>query len=131
MGNVSQPFRTTQTIEEEYDDPSYGITPSALSKSYIRSQNVVRTFKRMWSNAYLPTLREHHQKTKGPLKETIKVGDIVQVHNDVKRANWKLAVVEALIRSDDGKVRVADIRTATGKSNRPINKLYPLEIVEP
>lgn len=59
------------------------------------------------------------------------VGDIVQIHNENKRFSWKLAVVENLIRSADGKVRAAEVRTANGKTNRPINKLYPLELSEP
>jgi hypothetical protein len=70
------------------------------------------------------------KKTRGPVEETIKVGDVVQIHSENKRSSWKLAVVENLIRSADGKVRAADIRTAKGKTNRPINKLYPLEITE-
>ena len=31
----------------------------------------------------------------------------------------------------DGQVRVANIRTAGGVTNRPISKLYPLELMEP
>ncbi len=79
---------------------------------------------------YLPSLHSHHQKTHGPQKEIIKVGDVVQIHNEGSRDNWKLDVVTNLIRSDDGQVRAADIRTAKGKTNRTINKLYPLEVTE-
>ena len=50
------------------------------------------------------------------------------VHHERPRIDWKLAVVERLIRSRDGHVRAADIRTASGKSNRPISRLVPLEI---
>lgn len=38
--------------------------------------------------------------------------------------------MEQLNRGEDGKVRSAEIRTAKGKTSRPINKLYPLELVE-
>ncbi|XP_045023523.1 uncharacterized protein LOC123467803 [Daphnia magna] len=117
-------------MEEELDDPSYGERASFLSKSYFRIQNVKKSFVRMWNNVYLPSLREHHQRTRGPIKEIIKVGDIVQIHNECKRYSWKLAVVENVIRGADGKVRAADVRTANGKTNRPINKLYPLELSE-
>ena len=118
------------TAEEEMDDPSYGKTPSVLSKSYLRSQNIKKSFIRQWNKVYLPSLRDHHQKTFGPLKEVIKVGDVVQIHNEGKRDEWKLAVVENLIRSPDGLVRAADLRTSSGKTNRPINKLYPIEVTE-
>ena len=33
-----------------------------------------------------------------------------------------------MVQGLDGHVRVANIRTKTGKTNRPIAKLYPLEI---
>ena len=39
-----------------------------------------------------------------------------------------MAVVESLIKGGDGLVRAANIRTKTGRTNRPITKLYPLEI---
>jgi hypothetical protein len=42
-----------------------------------------------------------------------------------------LSVIENVIRSADGEIRAADIRTANGKTNRPISKLYPLQVTEP
>ena len=65
------------------------------------------------------------------MKEVIKVGDVVLVHNDSKRTCWKMAVVEKLNRGGDGLVRSADIRTSNGRTSRPINKLYPIEVQEP
>jgi len=44
------------------------------------------------------------------------------------RIKWKLAVIEGLNKGSDGFVRSADIRTANGKTNRPIARLYPLEV---
>lgn len=38
--------------------------------------------------------------------------------------------MERLNRGADGKVRSAEIRTANGRTSRPINKLYPLEVFE-
>ena len=35
-------------------------------------------FWKIWSSIYVPSLREKHQKTKGPMKNIIKVGDVVQ-----------------------------------------------------
>ena len=56
------------------------------------------------------------------------MGDVVLVHDDKPRTMWKLAVIEELIRGNDGLVRAANIRTATGKTNRPIVRLVPLEV---
>ena len=50
------------------------------------------------------------------------------VHDDIPRVKWRLAVVEDIIAGEDGLIRAANIRTSTGKSNRPVTKLYPLEV---
>ena len=50
------------------------------------------------------------------------------VHDESPRLTWKLAVVESLIEGGDGLIRAANIRTSTGHTNRPITKLYPLEV---
>ena len=52
------------------------------------------------------------------------------MHDDIPRVHWKLAVVEKLITGLDGYTRAAEIRTATGKTNRSIAKLFPLEVTE-
>ena len=88
---------------------------------------LLQHFYKRWRQEYLTSLREFHRTT-GVNAQKIKVGDIVQVHDDKHRLNWKLAVVEGLVQGLDGHVRVANIRTKTGKTNRPIAKLYPLEI---
>lgn len=104
------------------DDPDYDAdpTPSDLSRRQALRRQVMTTFQKIWQHNYLVALREFHQATKGKHTEIIKVGDVVQVHHEGPRVEWKLAIVEGLIRSKDGQVRAADIRTATGKSNRPI-----------
>ena len=50
------------------------------------------------------------------------------VHDDIPRTNWKLAVNKKLITGLDGISRAAEIRIAGGKTNRPITKLFPLEV---
>ena len=47
------------------------------------------------------------------------------IHDDVPRTKWKMAVIEQLIRGND---RAATIRYNGGRTNRPISKLYPLEV---
>jgi len=50
------------------------------------------------------------------------------VHDDTPRIKWKMAIVE-LVQGADGHVRAANIRYGEGKkTNRPIAKLYPLEV---
>ena len=37
-------------------------------------------------------------------------------------------MIEAIHKGADGLIRSADIRTTTGKTNRPIARLHPLEV---
>ena len=66
--------------------------------------------------------------TAGNNEQRVRIGDIVLVHDDTPRIKWKLAVIEGLNKGSDGLVRSANIRTANGKTNRPIARLYPLEV---
>ena len=50
------------------------------------------------------------------------------MHDEGPRSAWKLAIIESLIEGGDGLIRAANIRTSTGCTNRPITKLYPLEV---
>ena len=50
------------------------------------------------------------------------------VHDNGSRINWKLAIVDNLIKGNDGLMRSATVRTRHGVTNRPVAKLYPLEL---
>ena len=56
------------------------------------------------------------------------MGDVVLIHDDGPRMQWKLPVVENLHEGGDGLIHAADLRTSSGKTNRPIIRLYPLEV---
>jgi hypothetical protein len=56
------------------------------------------------------------------------VGVVVLIHADKPRTYWKLGVVEEVNRGNDGLVRSANVRTAKGRTNRPITRLHPLEV---
>ena len=62
--------------------------------------------------------------------QRIRVGDVVLIHDDTPQMTWRLAVVEELIEGMDGLTRAAKIRTKHRRTNRPIAKLYPLEVNE-
>ncbi|XP_006814449.1 uncharacterized protein LOC102809591 [Saccoglossus kowalevskii] len=87
-------------------------------------------FWRRWSHEYITALRERHiNQHKGVKTNRIKVGDIVLVHDDIKkRLHWNLACVTKLLPGSDGIVRAAEIKTKSGMTNRDISRLYPLEI---
>ena len=63
----------------------------------------------------------------------MEVEDIVVVYEeDKERGEWKIGVVESLVKGKDNIVRGGKVRVATkGKLthlSRPVQKLYPLEI---
>ena len=61
-------------------------------------------------------------------KETPKIGDIVQLKEDLPRGSWKLGKIVELITSNDGNIRAAKVLLSTKNVvNRPLNLLYPLE----
>ena len=64
---------------------------------------------------------------------TVSIGDVVIVFEEnVKQGLWKIGKVEEVIRGRDGVVRGAKVKVMTkGKLvllNRPVQKLYPLEV---
>ena len=109
------------------DDPTYNSETSQIEDQAKRRDKLKQHFWNRWRQEYLTSLGEFH-KVSGKNETEIKVGDVVQVHDDTKRVNWRLAIVERIIKGKDGLVRAADIKTSTGYTNRPITKLYPLEV---
>ncbi|XP_048590618.1 uncharacterized protein LOC116613876 [Nematostella vectensis] len=91
-------------------------------------------FWKRWSGEYLTSLREFHCAHRdNEHRETVQVGDVVTVHDDgSKRNQWKIAVVEQLIKGRDDIVRGARVRLVTkGKPqrlDRPVQRLYPIEV---
>jgi len=90
---------------------------------------ILRDFQKRWRHEYLTSLRDYH-KASGENQQCVKKDDVVVVHDDTPHMTWRMAVIEDLITSGDGLVRVATIQTTTGLTNRPIMKLYPLELNE-
>ena len=112
----------------DYDpsDPDYG-SASDVRQRVTAQAHVLERFWNRWRHEYLTSLREFHRTT-GTNEQSIKTGDVVLVYDEGPRSSWKLAVIEDLIRGGDGLVRAAHIRTSTGYTNRPVSKLYPLEV---
>ena len=116
--------------QDELVDNDYCTGPllhDNLNKEAKAQAVILQHFWNRWKCEYLTSLRETHTAN-GSNKETIRVGDIVIVHDDVPRNKWRLAIVKELQRGRDNLVRAAYIQTTTGVTSRPITKLYPLEI---
>ena len=100
------------TEEDEWSDGTYNEDTSLVQHSAKVRVNLIHHFWNRWQREYLTSLREFH-KTTGKNEVAVKVGDVVQVQDETKRINWRLAIIESLIK---------------GCTNPPIAKLYPLEV---
>ena len=111
------------TDDDELVDPNYG----EICGSAKLLATILQSFQKRWRHEYLTSLREVHRNT-GTDYQTVKRGDVVLIHDDASRATWKMGVVEDYITGRDRIVRAVTLRTATGLTNRPISRLYPLEL---
>jgi len=115
-----------RTTIEDIRDPSYQ-EGDQLRRDAKRQSILLDHFTHRWRQEYLTSLREFYRPT-GTSGQQVKIGDVVLVHDECPRMNWKLAVIEDLTKGNDGMVRSATIRTKNGITNRPVVKLYPLEV---
>ena len=105
--------------DDELIDPTFVVMPRYLLTFY--------SFQKRLCHEYLTSLREVHRAT-GNNSTSVKTGDVLLIHDDTLHTTWKMEVIEDLITGGDGIVRVVTLRTATGLTNRPVTRLYPLEL---
>ena len=119
-------------------DGSEELSPNVLNKGQKYLSSLLRYWWDRWKHEYLVNrgLWESHNLSSTKCGEPqIKQGDVVTVHQDkVPRGFWRLGKFEHLIESKDGKVRGATLKVGSpgGKMsliNRPLSKLFPVEIV--
>ena len=80
-----------------------------------------------WKKEYLSALwGTHNNKVQGTVWP--KLGELVLIHDEGPRAKWKLGRIIRLYLGGDGVVRVVQLKTRIGLINRPVVKLYPLEL---
>ena len=114
---------------EEVEDPTY-VSGVNMREKVNKHSAVIEKFWNRWKTEYLTSLREFN-RISGHNKEVIKVGDVVIVHDEKPRMQWRLAVVEGLIKGGDNLTRAAHIRIGNYRTTRPIVKLYLLEVSNP
>ena len=85
---------------EDPKDPDYLVTP--IRRMVNRQTQLIQHFHTRWKQEYLTALREFH-KVKGTyVPQTIKIGEVVLIHDNSPRASWKMAVIKNLIKGNDG-----------------------------
>ncbi|VDM97290.1 unnamed protein product, partial [Onchocerca ochengi] len=123
-------------IDEDEFTPHRLNTQKKLIKHWPNTLKILDTFWEIGKEEYLTSLRERTQmEHKSPRIVEVRVpskGENVLVKEaEVPRGTWKLAKIEELNESADGKVRSVQIKLPNGKIlNRSVNVLYPLEIYQ-
>ena len=88
-------------------------------------------FWKRWKNEYLLCLRDYYKKGQSKANEIIDIDDVVIIAEEkAPRHLWNLGRVIDLIKGKDNVLRGACVKVGKTGSiiNRPINKLYPLEV---
>ena len=68
-------------------------------------QQFMQMFWRQWRNEYLTSLREHHWTRRANCNQKIKVGDVVLIHDDTSRNQWRLGSIIKIHRAKDDRIR--------------------------
>ena len=81
---------------EDPKDPDYLATP--IRRMANHQTQFIQHFQTYWKQEYLAALREFHNVKGTYAPQTIKVGDVVLIHDDSPRARWKMAVIKNMIK---------------------------------
>ena len=95
-------------------------------RKYKQVQAIANLFWKQWVQEYLPSLTKRTcWRDNAP---NLKVGElVVLVDEDLKRGKWPLGRVTNVMPSEDGVVRVVEVRTKDGTYTRPVTKICKLE----
>ncbi|EFO98006.1 hypothetical protein CRE_15742 [Caenorhabditis remanei] len=137
---VTLPLESTLTSLDDYM-PSKEAQAVETRKGTIKmleaSINASEKIWRRFSNEYLTELRTHHKsrmdKKRGSASQP-RVGQCVLLWEEqpTPRNVWKIGQIKELVKTPDGSIREAIVKTVTGNELRKsINHLIPLELDEP
>ncbi|XP_075150893.1 uncharacterized protein LOC142225003 [Haematobia irritans] len=100
-------------------------SPLHLVHRFRKMKALSQQFCLRWKDEYLKGLQKRY-KWKFPQRD-IEVGDLVVIRDEqLPPTSWKLGRVDDVHPGSDGRVRVADVRTANGVVRRPVVKLVIL-----
>ncbi|GFU30967.1 integrase catalytic domain-containing protein [Nephila pilipes] len=107
--------------------------PSAkenLSRRILYQTELLRQIWAKWKNNYLMQLRNAHNFVNPDLEKDLKWGDVVLIEGTTKsKYLWPLGIIENVIIGRDGHISSCLVQTAKGQYKRPIQLIYPLEII--
>lgn len=93
-----------------------------LRKQWRIAQRLADLFWSRWLKEVLPTLAPRSKWSREGAQ--LKVGDLVVVVDPASQRNvWPKGTVQKVYPGPDGRVRVVDIKTATGVTKRPATRV--------
>ena len=111
------------------------LSPDNLNRRQQYLAKLLHYWWNRWKHEYLVDPCETHNLSSNHCGEPcINKGDIVTIHQDkTPRGFWRLGKVETLIQGKDKNVRGTTVKVVSpnGKLtiiNRPLSKLYPVEV---
>ena len=127
--------RLLSVFHDDLQPENVDFSPATLTNRTKHINKLLSNFWNTWSKEYLIGLREFHKDHNRIPERQISLGEVVLVEDKLPRNRWKMAVVTELYKGKDNYVRGCKLRTLTRNTsrisylNRPVNKLYPLEIL--
>ena len=113
--------------EDQISDLTYN-SAKMLSKAFIYRTKVLENFWKRWESEYLKSLRERFNIPNRNRNNLLVPGQIVLIHDNVHRSQWKMGMILELIPSLDQYVRSVKLKVSNGTLIRPVTKIYPLEV---
>ena len=101
--------------------------PSELTRRARYREKLLNRCWKVFTGEYFQQLA--HKAAKPHPERQIRPGLVVLVHQEIiPRHKWKLAVVTEVYPGRDGVVRKVQLRTESGTIERPVQRLYSLEV---
>lgn len=121
-------FLIGEPLTSQTDPRSINSNPSLLTRWNLVS-HLKQEFWRRWSTEYLQQLQHRHKwDSQSP---NAKPGMLVIIKEDnLPPLEWPLGRIIKCYLGPDNRVRVVDIKTATGVCKRAIHRLSPLPIIK-
>ncbi|GFX69878.1 integrase catalytic domain-containing protein [Trichonephila clavipes] len=135
-----EPLTPAHFLELGYGDSKYPIhfielIDATTAKESYKKRKTYRTLLlkqlwRRWKEQYLLQLKiANHFKTPS-VHKNLKLNDVVLVEGNVKsKLLWKFGIIKEIFIGRDDNVRSCLVKTFKGLFKKPIQLLYPLEIV--
>jgi hypothetical protein len=106
------------------------MTKSNMNRRLRHIESLQNQLWKQWNREYLSELNIYASKRRQNSVEKVKVGEVVLIDDDRPRQHWKMGIINEVYLSKDGRIRSALIKTSNTELRRPIQRLYPLEIME-